>query len=114
MGLSMSEIRKGDTVRLLPDQFEAQPSTTSNLVDLYEEDGTWAGTVRLHQVEKVEPPVEVFGRGDIVRSKSGGHVYLITSEGYVEMNENIRGYANPPATFTSKGYEKINLVEAPF
>ncbi|HET6915106.1 MAG TPA: hypothetical protein VFH56_03360, partial [Acidimicrobiales bacterium] len=37
------------------------------------------------KVEKIEPPVEVFKPGDLIRHKGSQVTFLVTSEGYVDM-----------------------------
>lgn len=73
-------------------------------------------TEHVVSVEKLEPPVEVFGPGDIVRPKDIGHIvymlgrnhysYVYTGPGEGEV---IRARFYDTERFTSERYEKVNL-----
>ena len=61
-------------------------------------------------VEKLEPPVEVFKPGDVVRYKFGPrrYVYTIATGGYVDHEDGV--YLDAAGDlFTSRSYEKIDL-----
>lgn len=62
-------------------------------------------------VEVLEPPVEVFQPGDVVRDKdTPSWVYVITEDGYTELPKG-RHYNDgaAPSCFTSKEYERVDL-----
>lgn len=85
MGLSMSDIKAGDRVRVLPMEVEVADlfgPVGSKSVEFKVND-IWH-SLPLSQVEKVEPPVEVFGPGDAVKLRDS---YDKTS-----------GYSRPRAT----------------
>lgn len=58
-------------------------------------------------VEKIEPPVEQFKFGDVVRSKLTGAVYTLTREGYVR--HSMGSHFPSLRKFTSEHYEKVDL-----
>lgn len=72
-------------------------------------------------IEKLGPPVEVFGDGDIVRRKddhTGGVFYLFDGK-YVAVPVHVgfcnwKAHARYEDEFTSEEYERVTLVEAPF
>lgn len=70
------------------------------------------GISAIRSIEKIEPPVEVFEPGDTVRSKSGGFLYSIGSDGYFSHPARHFfewGYGIGEKHFTSKDYERVNL-----
>lgn len=58
-------------------------------------------------IEKVEPPVEVFGPGDLVRSKEYGFLYAIARDGYLSLEAGL--WAGVKYPFTSERYERVDL-----
>ena len=63
-------------------------------------------------ITKLEKPVVTFKPGDYVRSKRiPEYTYLILEDGYVELEKNL--HQSREAIFTSEGYEKFSLHEAP-
>jgi hypothetical protein len=70
-----------------------------------------AHVVSVELVGPATPPVEEFGPGDTVRAKVAGYVYTIGSNGYYDHRAR-RVWT--PTTFTSEGYERVELVEKPF
>ena len=65
-------------------------------------------------VEKVEPPVEVFGPGDTVRRKNTrpAYIYSLGHEGYFSHQVNyFREWSSGTnnTEFTSKHYERLDL-----
>lgn len=68
----------------------------------------------LISVEKVEPPVEVFGPGDVVRHKRTGGLYAIPGEPnkvLVLANGKYQGrlLEYPSKNLTSENYERVEL-----
>lgn len=70
------------------------------------------------EVEKIEPPVEVFKPGDYVRDKHAGNDLRLIVGNY---DGSVRGWVNLSTnhfyenntTFTSEEYERVTLVEPP-
>lgn len=67
----------------------------------------------LVSVEKVEPPVEFFKPGDVVRDTRNGMLYALSTEGYIYLKDGefVRKYNGEYSggPFTSKNCEKVNL-----
>lgn len=60
-------------------------------------------------IEKVEPPVEVFRRGDVVRSKADTEcVFALAQNGYIDLLNGIWNTCRS-GRFTSKDYERVTL-----
>lgn len=111
----MTDIKKGDRVKVT---FEGVVrGVNARYVSLENDATAWLGELRhdLVTVEKIEPPVEVFKTGDLVRSIDSRNYYLITDKGYLEMNKGIRGQHNPLGSivFTSKNYERVSFDSLP-
>jgi hypothetical protein len=61
-------------------------------------------------VEVLEPPVEVFKPGDLVRHKHWGSVYVIKKSGWVAVGgDRVAESDTPFELFTSKHYERVEL-----
>jgi len=66
-------------------------------------------------VEKVEPPVEVFGPGDVVRDRVYHNlVYTLGSDGYYSHRRDVwRANGSPDhwkaGPFTSESYERVSV-----
>lgn len=74
----------------------------------------WPTRERTVSVEKIAPPVEVFGPGDVVRSKREGSYWQILDDGYVRLGtfEPGRSYAavcSVGSRFTSADFERVSL-----
>ena len=63
-------------------------------------------------VEKLEPPVVVFGPGDVVRDKGSTLTFILTDDGGYTVVETGTHYDS--GLFKSTWYERVNLVHAPF
>jgi hypothetical protein len=109
----MGNLVKGDRVKVT---IEADVTFGSSFgVDLKVGDGivalrdtTWSGL----EFEKVEPPVETFKPGDVVRSKAiPEYLYLLCTEGVVYLPEGEHYPEQPNTVFTSKGFEKVDLSD---
>lgn len=116
----MSGFKKGDRVRVTLEG-EVKDVLTSGAVALHY-DGEYVFVQPPEKVEKIEPPVEVFGPGDFVRDPESGQVFLLIEDGYVQVKPTI-GQANPltwpdqpdhTETFTSENYERVDVAEVPF
>ena len=62
-------------------------------------------------VEKIEPPVEVFKPGDVVRHKRHGDIRAIGNDGWVNLTHGdvITGVYDLDQRFTSDKYERVNV-----
>lgn len=84
----MSELKKGDSVKVTLE------GTVTNIVpfgddriELRIEDGSgdvYYISPSKSNVEKVEPPVEVFEPGTIVRGKYSGRIKIVTKQGVID------------------------------
>lgn len=70
----------------------------------------------LVSIEKIEPPVEVFGPGDVVRSKNGTGTRALGKTGYIRLDREVGAFfaygsefAKSLSDFTSKNYERVEL-----
>lgn len=64
------------------------------------------------RIEKVKPPVEVFGPGALVRHKTDGDRYLVGADGYCSLQSNKWFYwdSDVPANyFSSDEYELVEV-----
>ena len=100
---------KGDRVRVV---YEGEAQDPDDLGFSISEEGLGSvpfffADAGLVSVEKIEPPVEVFKPGDVVRGKVFGHVFTIADDGYVSHSTGAfrPGYNE----FNSVGYEKVSL-----
>lgn len=99
---------KGDRVRVV---LEGEVKHVYSDGDLHIESAKYYKTEvpreGIISIEKIEPPVEVFKPGDVVRGKVFGHVFTIADDGYVSHSTGAfrPGYNE----FTSRGYEKVSL-----
>ena len=122
----MSELKIGDRVRLVyegtykslgGDTRGVEPDGHAD-VFLYESHALAAAK----SVEKIEPPVEQFGPGDVVRRQGNGKPMVLGPDGYTYMNTgNYYTYAGRAPDvkyaredFTSGRFERVSLVEVPF
>lgn len=101
---------KGDRVRVV---LEGEVSWADvEQFDVRAEDNRLLASVLLGRgasIEKIEPPVEVFKPGDVVRSKwFPSYLYLINDSGYSYVGGN-GSYRSIDHTFTSKDYEKVSI-----
>jgi hypothetical protein len=81
--------------------------------------GIWPDQEHVVSVERIEPPVETFGPGDLLRSKRSGGLRLLALGGYVVVRST--GFADgeflpygqspaiPAQDFTSKDWEKVDV-----
>jgi hypothetical protein len=61
-------------------------------------------------IEKLEPPVEVFGPGDVVRhQRIPGLVYALGASGYFAVEAQAWRPGDYGKAFTSDRYEKVDL-----
>src|SRR5690348_2997757 len=67
-------------------------------------------------IEKIEPPVEVFGPGDVVRPRNESYrhlIYLLGANGYSFIDTAPGGHVfhkrDTARKFTSATYEKVDL-----
>lgn len=111
----MSDIKVGDRVRVT---FEATVRRANSAFVSLEGDDGWIGELNYLKVpvEKIEPPVETFGPGDVVRSRTDGCVRALSSDGYVKIprgeffryDDRRRG-ACRLEEFTSKRFERVEI-----
>lgn len=108
------DIRKGDRVRVT---FEA---TVADIGAKYYwfGDTPAAATGEVHKdteglsIEKIEPPVETFGPGDVVRHKKHRSFrYTLGRGGY--FSHQLLEWVSTATQFTSEDYELVILVEPP-
>ena len=105
----MEDIKKGDRVRITIEGEVTAVSTNGDLiVDDYHEIATAAPTGGI-TVEKVEPPVEVFGPGDVVRHKTEKVLYTIGKNGFLNHRSGILWESTTFEPFTSEHYERVSL-----
>jgi hypothetical protein len=119
---------KGDRVRVV---VEGEVEWVTHYADgVFDLDGGAVGIHPHHKnvvsIEKVEPPVEVFKPGDVVRHKAQGSVRALASDGYVRLDGEpgkfywYNALSGPerslrPAVsyrledFTSKNFELVDL-----
>lgn len=108
-----TDIRVGDTVKVT---FEAEVIKAGPR-ELYIDAGKAAGTIwvaREHaDVEKVEPPVEAFGPGDVVRNPVTGQTYTLAQDGWIMHYSGARFTCartdSPMSQFTSEDFERVDL-----
>lgn len=109
---------KGDRVRVVLEG-EVDSTFANGDFDLGRSIG-WTNSIRptdetVVSIEKIEPPVEVFKPGDVVRSKANpGLLYSIGRDGYLShsLHEFFGWYptgATHREAFTSRYYEKVSL-----
>lgn len=105
---------KGDRVRVVleGEVVEALSSTTFTVGEA----GTWENLINQERehvvsVEKIEPPVEVFGPGDTVRSRFYPNlVYSIGDDGcYAHHAREWRPAGEDDSYFTSATHERVEL-----
>lgn len=114
----MSEFKFGDRVRVtLEGQVVFQSATYLTL----QADGGGNHSIYMERdsahVEKIEPPVEVFKPGDVVRDKDKPElIYALGADGYMRVGKGSSfcgggwpHYDYGGEVFTSKRYEKVNL-----
>lgn len=102
----MGNLKKGDRVRVtIESEVAGVASMGLNLHDGH----TWVNTAKEGvTVEKVEPPVETFKPGDVVRQRYGfRHVYFVRPKGFTNLTEG-KEY-DYPFEFTSEFYERVNF-----
>lgn len=112
MGDKFKGLKVGDRVRI----------TLESEITYFDREGDWVdaanNTFRRNQkdvvsVEKLEPPVEVFGPGDVVRLKAlPRYTFHIGRGGYLDRFHN--SWRAGAASFTSEAYDRVELVEKPF
>lgn len=121
-----ADIKKGDRVRVV---IEGEVTSAADGGGFHFDVGQAAGWIHpdapeVVSVEKIEPPVEVFGPGDVVRSISQpDYVYLVRPNNryiYLRTHHDHHDHDAPnvlvgrefgPASFgfTSKYYERVDL-----
>lgn len=107
---------KGDRVRVVFEGEVSYINNTGTLLDLWvSKDGEMIGTLYSEHlsIEKIEPLVEVFKPGDVVRSKSIARFrYVIGRDGYFSFQGNdFREHDEDfmEQNFTSERYERVEL-----
>lgn len=117
--MSDDAIKKGDYVRVViegewgRDGWHYGPQTHRELGGLEFREGD---QITVERAERPAPPVEVFKAGDLVCSEHGSR-YVILRDGYADW-PNGRYWPWDDFvgkhSFTSEGYTKVSLLEAPF
>ena len=111
----MTDIKKGDRVRVALEGVVQRTFDNGNLWLESSDFGTAIDGTHVISVEKIEPPVEVFKPGDVVRSLATGSYWYLATNGYVRMTsadfpEPVEFYEYTDSTeFTSDEYEKVDL-----
>lgn len=109
----MPDIKVGDHYRvILEGPWEGDtPTTTEEIASLLRHDDYLITESDKVKVEKIEPPVEVFKPGDLVRDKEEGWVFAIGEGGYLRTDDRYgaRAFQQSGHVFTSKNYEKVEL-----
>lgn len=117
----MTDVKKGDRVRIT---FEGEADEyLAGITYGTHEAGDRNFEVRSDEgdtvtIEKIEPPVEVFGPGDLLRTTHDGPpaYYYLAENGYVRLVGGGYGNVTPfyeydeGDVFTSKEYEKVDLA----
>lgn len=111
----MSEFKVGDKVRVTLEGAVKNVLSSGKVHVGY--DAQYLFIHDPEDVEKIEPPVEVFKPGDVVRDKCDGVDRLIVGN----YDGSVRGWVNLSTnhfyegnfTFTSEDYERVTLVEPP-
>ena len=107
----------GDRVRVVLEGVVKEEINTFG-IKMDNDAGQWLAELYIDRpgvtVEKIEPPVETFGPGDVVRDRSiPKYTYYIGRDGYLDIYN--KGLWNEGGgTFTSEHYEKVSLHESPF
>lgn len=108
--------QKGDRVRVvLEDEVRGVESDGFVVGDAADANYIQPGAEHVVSIEKIEPPVEVFKPGDVVRSKDHPElVYLLDGEdGYSVFQYGKGGLVYHGANnrrFTSRRYERVELA----
>lgn len=110
----MTEFKEGDQLRVTMEvEYVGETDTWLDVK------GTAIEKKFVTSIEKIEPPVEAFGPGDVVRSVHkfpAGNLYAITDRGFVRLSGS--GWTGAPngtevafdtSEFTSEHYEKVTL-----
>lgn len=121
----MSDIKVGDRVRLTRTMYPRRgvvlgPGTEGTVVGFGSSypiaanlPGVDGYLLKESEFEKIEPPVEVFKPGDVVRDKhpTNPNIYLIRGNGgFINLSRNPRYESDYEFTFTSEDYEKVDLA----
>ena len=104
----------GDRVRIV---IEAEVAATGPTYFDTRENTFAKGQPDIVSIEKIKPPVKVFGPGDIVRQKSRPlYTYALGPDGYTPLYGDFMyteysrdGYMVGPDFFTSDIYEKVEV-----
>ena len=105
----MTRINNGDRVRVTLEGTYRGESTDSPCLNGHTMPLRSRENVTL---EKIEPPVEVFQRGDVVRHRQTGNTYTLTNDGYVSHTTGavwMDGAGWRDSQFTSERYERVEL-----
>lgn len=109
--------KKGDRVRVTLEATVTHPFTDDDagLSVRFDDDVLGECTIGSSQVkrgevsfEKIEPPAEVFGPGDVVRSKTTGTVRTLGYGGWVN-HATGNWYPDKNSRFTSGECERVDL-----
>ncbi len=107
----MGVVKYGDRVKVT---VEGLAHTNGGYTVIHSDSDQWLAEYKnIHlgdgvTVEKVEPPVEVFKPGDVVRDKLCGDVRAIGHDGWFNITQG-RWYPGSVDDFTSEGHERVNL-----
>lgn len=109
----MREFSKGDRVTVT---FEATVRDQNpSYMTFSNDEARWIGEVQTDAavIEKIEPPVETFKSGDVVRGRSDPEIVVALFDGgyvYVgAVNNGLRVSAVEPMGFTSDHWERVSL-----
>ena len=121
----MSDFKVGDRVKVtIEGVVRSHTGTPGNtfILKFQNEFGNASHTVYTNQsdvtVEKIEPPVETFKPGDVVRHKANGWLKALSSEGYTNLGGCTRGQTFKYGvlnggfdreSFTSEFWEKVSI-----
>lgn len=111
----MADIKKGDRVKVTIEGEVANTTTHDYVVGIGGHNAVFARNPRDYTVtvEKIEPPVEVFKPGDVVRDKGvPDFLYSIGPSGYTQLSDGSHFKWDSclgSDHFTSREFEKVNI-----
>lgn len=99
--------KKGDRVRVV---LEGEVTRGLGITDTFDLEGRYiyANGYAVTSIEKIEPPVELFGPGDTVRGRATGRLFTLAATGYINHG---RGDFTCSSTqkFTSLDFERVEI-----